>query len=328
LGQVIPNPKLRLLDQVRQVMRIKHYSIRTERCYCDWIRRYIHFHKMRLREELTQEPKAKMELFLSDLAVNGKVAAATQNQAFNALLFLYREVLGVAVEEVDAVRADRPVRVPVVLTRDETRRVILAMSGTTQLVVKLLYGSGLRLLEALRMRVQDVDLEMKQVTVRDGKGAKDRYTTLAESLIPVLREHLEAVRMRHQEDLKEGYGAVYLPGALERKYPKAAREWRWQYVFPARDLSKDPRSSQIRRHHLDEATIHRAIKMAVARVGIQKSVSSHTFRHSFATHGLQGGADIRTIQELLGHADVSTTMIYTHVMGQGGCGMKSPLDSL
>jgi integron integrase len=309
-------------------MRIKHYSIRTERCYCDWIRRYIHFHKMRLREELTQEPKAKMELFLSDLAVNGKVAAATQNQAFNALLFLYREVLGVAVEEVDAVRADRPVRVPVVLTRDETRRVILAMSGTTQLVVKLLYGSGLRLLEALRMRVQDVDLEMKQVTVRDGKGAKDRYTTLAESLIPVLREHLEAVRMRHQEDLKEGYGAVYLPGALERKYPKAAREWRWQYVFPARDLSKDPRSSQIRRHHLDEATIHRAIKMAVARVGIQKSVSSHTFRHSFATHGLQGGADIRTIQELLGHADVSTTMIYTHVMGQGGCGMKSPLDSL
>jgi integron integrase len=328
LGQVIPNPKLRLLDQVREVMRIKHYSIRTERCYCDWIRRYIHFHKMRLREELTQESRAKMELFLSDLAVNGKVAAATQNQAFNSLLFLYREVLGQAVEGVEAVRADRPVRVPVVLTKDETRRVILAMSGTTQLVVKLLYGSGLRLLEALRMRVQDVDLEMKQVTVRDGKGAKDRYTTLAESLTPVLREHLEAVRMRHQEDLKEGYGAVYLPGALERKYPKAAREWRWQYVFPARDLSKDPRSGQIRRHHLDEATIHRAIKTAVARVGIQKSVSSHTFRHSFATHGLQGGADIRTIQELLGHADVSTTMIYTHVMGQGGCGMKSPLDSL
>jgi len=328
LGQVVPNPKLKLLDQVREVMRLKHYSLRTERSYCDWIRRYIHFHKMRLREELTQEPKAKIELFLSDLAVNGKVAVATQNQAFNALLFLYREALGVAVEGIEAVRADRPVRVPVVLTKDETRRVILAMSGTTQLVVKLLCGSGLRLLEALRLRVQDVDFEMKQITVRDGKGAKDRYTMFAEVLIPVLREHLEKVRLRHQEDLKMGFGAVYLPGALERKYPKAAREWRWQYVFPARDLSRDPRSGQIRRHHLDEATIHRAIKTAVARVGIQKSVSSHTFRHSFATHGLQGGADIRTIQELLGHEDVSTTMIYTHVMGQGGCGMKSPLDSL
>jgi len=265
---------------------------------------------------------------LSDLAVNGKVAAATQNQAFNSLLFLYREVLDQTIEGVDAVRAERPVRVPVVLTKDETRRVILAMSGTTQLVVKLLYGSGLRLLEALRLRVQDLDLEMKQVTVRDGKGAKDRYTTLAESLIPGLREHLEAVRMRHQDDLKKGYGTVYLPGALERKYPKAARDWRWQYVFPARDLSVDPRSGLTRRHHLDEATIHRAIKTAVARAGIQKRVSSHTFRHSFATHGLQGGADIRTIQELLGHADVSTTMIYTHVMGQGGCGMKSPLDNL
>ena len=326
--KVIPNPKLKLLDQCREVMRLKHYSIRTERCYCDWIRRYIHFHKMQLREELTQDAKAKMELFLSDLAVNGQVAAATQNQAFNALLFLCREVLHQTLDNIQAVRADRPVRVPVVLTRDETRRVILAMSGTTQLVVKLLYGSGLRQLEALRLRVQDVDFEMKQVTVRDGKGAKDRYTTLAEALIPVLREHLEKVRLRHQEDLKMGFGAVYLPGALERKYPKAAREWRWQYVFPARDLSVDPRTGVKRRHHLDEATIHRAIKTAVARVGIQKSVSSHTFRHSFATHGLQAGADIRTIQELLGHEDVSTTMIYTHVMGQGGCGMKSPLDNL
>jgi site-specific recombinase XerD len=169
---------------------------------------------------------------------------------------------------------------------------------------------------------------MKQLTVRDGKGAKDRYTTLAESLIPVLREHLEGVRLRHEEDLKKGYGSVYLPGALERKYPKAALEWRWQYVFPARDVSTDPRSGVKRRHHLDEAAVHRAIKTAVSRVGIQKNVSSHTFRHSFATHGLQAGADIRTIQELLGHEDVSTTMIYTHVMGQGGCGMKSPLDSI
>jgi integron integrase len=308
-GKVIPNPKLKLLDQVREVMRLKHYSIRTERCYCDWIRRYIHFHKMRLREELLPDFKAKMELFLSDLAVNGKVAASTQNQAFNALLFLYHEVLGIEVEGVDAVRADRPVRVPVVMTKDETRRVLMAMSGTTQLVVKLLYGGGLRLLEGLRLRVQDLDFAMKQITVRDGKGAKDRYTPLAELLIPALREHLEKVKLIHQEDLRKGFGAVYLPGALDRKYPNAARDWRWQYVFPARDLSKDPRSGQVRRHHLDEATIHRAIKTAMARVGIQKSVSSHTFRHSFATHGLQGGADIRTIQELLGHEDVSTTMI-------------------
>jgi integron integrase len=325
---VVPNPKLKLLEQVREVMRLKHYSIRTERCYCDWIRRYIRFHRIRSREELIQEVKGKMELFLSHLAVNGQVAASTQNQGFNALLFLYREVLHVAIGEVDAVRADRPQRVPVVLTKEETRRVILAMSGTTQLVVKLLYGSGLRLLEALRLRVQDVDFGMKQLTVRDGKGAKDRYTPLAEVMLPVLREHLEKVRLTHEVDLKQGYGAVYLPGALDRKYPNAAREWRWQYVFPARDLSVDPRTGTKRRHHLDEATIHRAIKAAVARVGIQKRVSSHTFRHSFATHGLQAGADIRTIQELLGHEDVSTTMIYTHVMGQGGCGMRSPLDSL
>jgi integron integrase len=325
---VIPNPKLKVLDQVREVMRLKHYSLRTERSYCDWIRRYIHFHHMQLREELLDSPEAKVELFLSDLAVRGQVAPATQNQAFNALLFLYGRVLHRLLENVQAVRADRPVRVPVVLTVDEVRLVLQAMSGPAQIVVKLLYGSGLRLMEALRLRVQDVDLKMKQVTVRDGKGSKDRFTTLAGALIPVLSEHLQRVQWIHREDLAQGYGAVYLPGALERKYPKAAREWGWQYIFPARDLSKDPRSGQIRRHHLDEATINKAIKAAVGRVGIAKRVSSHTFRHSFATHGLQGGADIRTIQELLGHEDVSTTMIYTHVMGQGGCGMKSPLDSL
>ena len=325
---VIPNPKLKLLDQVREVMRLKHYSLRTERSYCDWLRRYIRFHKMKSREEMLVDATAKVELFLSDLAVNGQVAASTQNQAFNSLLFVYAQVLQQPLENVQAVRADRPIRVPVVLTVDEVREVLQTMTGAPQTVVKLLYGSGLRLLEALRLRVQDVDLAMKRVTVRDGKGAKDRYTTLAESLVGALREHLERVRIRHQEDLEMGYGAVYLPGALERKYPKAARDWRWQYVFPARDLSVDPRSGQIRRHHLDEATINKAIKAAVSRVGIAKRVSSHTFRHSFATHGLQAGADIRTIQELLGHEDVSTTMIYTHVMRQGGCGMKSPLDSL
>jgi integron integrase len=324
---VTPNPKLKLLEQVREVMRLKHYSIRTETSYSDWIRRYVKFHGMKSREEL-QPAEEKMELFLSDLAVNGHVAASTQNQAFNALLFLYREILHQPLGQVQALRADRPVRVPVVLTVDEVREVITRMSGTPQLVAKLLYGSGLRLMEALRLRVQDVDFGMKQVTVRDGKGAKDRFTVLAEGVIPPLREHLERVRRLHEKELAAGGGSVYLPGALERKYPNAAREWRWQYVFPARDLSTDPRSGAIQRHHLDETTLHRAIKAAVAGAGIAKNVGSHTFRHSFATHALQRGADIRTIQELLGHNDVSTTMIYTHVLRQGGSGMKSPLDLL
>ena len=324
---IVPNPKLKLLDQVREVMRLKHYSIRTERCYCDWIRRYVKYHGMRGREDL-QGAESKIEQFLSDLAVNGHVTASTQNQAFNALLFLYREILHQTLDNIQAVRADRPVRVPTVLTPEEVKRVIEAMSGTPQLVVKLLYGSGLRLMEGLRLRVKDVDFEMKQITVRDGKGAKDRYTVLAQGVIPALREHLAGVRLTHEEDLRAGGGAVYLPGALDRKYPSAAREWGWQYVFPARDLSRDPRSGVVRRHHVDEATINKAIKAAVARAGIAKQASSHTFRHSFATHALQRGADIRTIQELLGHNDVSTTMIYTHVLRQGGAGMKSPLDCL
>jgi integron integrase len=324
---VIPNPKLKLLDQVREVMRLKHYSIRTERSYCDWIRRYVHFHGMKAREEmLPAEPK--MERFLSQLAVKGNVAVSTQNQAFNALLFVYREVLHVQVGNIEAVRATRPARVPTVLTAEEARRVIEAMSGTPQLVVKLIYGSGLRLLEALRLRVQDLDFEMKQLTVRDGKGAKDRYTVLAESVIPVLREQLARAKLRHEQDLREGNGTVYLPDALERKYPGAAHQWGWQYVFPARDLSRDPRTGIVRRHHVDEATVQRAIKLAVARAGITKRISSHTFRHSFATALLQRGSDIRTIQELLGHNDVSTTMIYTHVLRAGGSGTKSPLDLL
>ena len=324
---VVPNPKLKLLEQVREIMRLRHYSIRTEQSYGDWIRRYVRFHRMRSRAELTPG-EAKVEQFLSDLAVNGRVAAATQNQAFNALLFLYREVLHEPFENVQAVRAKRPIRVPTVLTPEKVKRVIEAMSGTPQLVVKLLYGSGLRLLEGLRLRVKDLDFEMKQLTVRDGKGAKDRFTVLAEGMIPALREHLANVRLTHQEDLAAGYGAVYLPGVLDRKYPSAAREWVWQYVFPARDLSRDPRSGVTRRHHLDETTISKAIKAAVARVGLAKHVSSHTFRHSFATALLQRGSDIRTIQELLGHNDVSTTMIYTHVLRQGGAGAKSPLDWL
>jgi integron integrase len=324
---IIPNPKLKLLDQIREVMRLKHYSIRTERTYCDWVRRYVQFHHLHCRADmLPAEPK--IEAFLSHLAVQGHVAVSTQNQAFNALLFVYREVLHTQLGNIDSVRSTRPVRVPTVLTPDEVRQIVAAMSGTTQLVVKLLYGGGLRLLEALRLRVQDVDFGMKQLTIRDGKGAKDRYTMLPESVLPSLREHLERVKLTHQEDLRAGYGAVYLPGALDRKYPAAPREWAWQYVFPARDRSTDPRSGLTRRHHMEEATVHRAIKIAVGRTGIAKHVSSHTFRHSFATHLLQRGSDIRTIQELLGHNDLSTTMIYTHVVNQGGTGTKSPLDSL
>ena len=323
--RIIPNPKLKLLDQVREIMRLRHYSIRTERCYCDWIRRYLQFHAMKSRADL-EAGEAKIELFLGDLAVHGQVAASTQNQAFNALLFLYREVLGQELGSIQALRADRPARLPTVLTPEEARQVIQAMAGTPQLVVKLLYGSGLRLMEALRLRVKDIDFKMKQLTVRDGKGAKDRYTVLAESVMPMLREHLARVKLTHEEDLKTGHGSVYLPGALDRKYRGAPKEWAWQYVFPARGLSNDPRSGKTRRHHLDEAAVHKAIKIAARRVGITKRVSSHTFRHSFATHALQRGADIRTIQELLGHEDVSTTMIYTHVLRVGGSGLKSPLD--
>jgi integron integrase len=282
---------------------------------------------MRSREDLAGAEE-KIERFLSDLAVRGDVAVSTQNQAFNALLFLYREVVGQELGSIQALRAERPARVPTVLTVEEARSVIGTMSGTPQLIVKLLYGSGLRLLEALRLRVKDVDFGMKQITVRDGKGAKDRYTVLPESVVPVLREHLHRVKLTHDEDLRSGCGEVYLPGALSRKYPNAITEWAWQYVFPARSLSKDPRSGKVRRHHVDEATVHRAIKVAVARVGVAKQVSSHTFRHSFATHALQRGADIRTVQEHLGHEDVSTTMIYTHVLRVGGSGMKSPLDVL
>jgi integron integrase len=282
---------------------------------------------MKSRSEL-EPAEAKIETFLSDLAINGHVAVSTQNQAFNALLFLYQQVLHQKLGNVQAIRATRPQRVPIVLTPEEVRKVLSALTGTPQLVVKLLYGSGLRLTEALRLRVQDVDFAMKQITVRDGKGFKDRFTVLPDSLIPALQDHLASKRLTHEEDLRVGCGEVYLPYALERKYRHAARDWRWQYVFPARDLSLDPRSGLKRRHHLDEATIGKAIKAAVERVGLTKRASSHTFRHSFATAALQAGADIRTVQELLGHEDVSKTMIYTHVLRTGSAGMKSPLDRL
>ena len=318
----------KLLDQVRNVLRLHHYSIHTERSYIDWIKRYVHFHHMRCREDLA-DGERKIEAFLTDLAVRGKVAASTQNQAMNALVFLYKRVLAKPLDEViDAVRAERKVNVPVVLTREEVSKVVAVMEGVPQLIVKLLYGSGLRILEAVRLRVKDVDFAMKQVTVRSGKGEKDRFTTLPASLIALLQNHLRRVKGFHEKDLAEGHGAVYLPYALERKYPGAARDWNWQYFFPARDVSTDPRSGVVRRHHVDPAVVNKAIKVAARQVGLTKVISAHSFRHSFATHLLQRGTDIRTIQELLGHSDVATTMIYTHVVQQGGQGVPSPLDDL
>jgi integron integrase len=247
----------------------------------------------------------------------------------NALVFLYKHVLKKSLDgNINAVRARKKVNVPVVMTREEVARVITLMEGTPQLVAKLLYGSGLRITEALRLRVQDIDYELKHIIVRSGKGAKDRITTFPVSVIPLLQNHLSRVRVIHEQDMAQGYGEVYMPYALARKYPNAAKEWNWQYVFPARNLATDPRSGKIRRHHVDPSVINKAIKIAARKAGLTKRVSAHTFRHSFATHLLQRGTDIRTIQALLGHKDISTTMIYTHVLRQGGHGVLSPLDDL
>ncbi len=318
----------KLLEQMRRVLRLHHYSIHTERSYLDWVIRFVRFHRMKTREDLLPaEPK--IEAFLTDLAVEGRVAASTQNQAMNALVFLYKHVLELPLEgRISAIRADKKVHLPVVMTREEVGAVISLMEGTPQLVTKLLYGSGLRIMEAVRVRVQDIDFEMKQLTVRSGKGDKDRFTTFPVSLDPFLKSHLQRVRVLHEQDLAQGHGEVYMPYALDRKYPGRGKEWGWQYVFPARDVSTDPRGGKTRRHHVDPSVINKAIKVAVRRAGLTKNVSAHTFRHSFATHLLQRGTDIRTIQALLGHSDVATTMIYTHVLQQGGQGVPSPLDDL
>jgi integron integrase len=318
----------KLLDEVRNVLRLHHYSIHTERSYVDWIVRFVRFHAMRSRADLVPaEPK--IEAFLTDLAVRGNVAPATQNQAMNALVFLYKRVLSESLPgSINAVRADKRVTVPVVMTREEVAVVLSLMDGTAQVVAKLLYGSGLRIMEAVRLRVKDIDYQMKQLTVRAGKGDKDRFTTFPATLTPLLQNHLAGVKTLHQQDVAQRHGAVYLPHALARKYPTAATEWGWQYVFPARNLSVDPRGGVTRRHHVDPSVVNKAIKVAVHRAGLTKQISAHTFRHSFATHLLQRGTDIRTIQHLLGHNDVATTMIYTHVLQQGGQGVPSPLDDL
>jgi integron integrase len=322
----IPNPKLKLLEQVSEVMRFKHYSLRTEWTYQEWIRRYILFHGKRHPREMGA---AEIERFLSDLAVRHRVASSTQNQAFNALLFLYREVLHVDVGAIEGVeRAKRPERLPVVLSRAEVEQVLRGMSGTFQLMAKLLYGTGMRLMECVRLRVKDVDFERNQIVVREGKGFKDRATVLPESVKEGLREHLKRVKLLHEKDLGEGNGRVYLPYALKEKYPNAYREWGWQYVFPAAGLSRDPRGGEVRRHHVNEQGLQRAVKEAVKLARIAKPASCHTLRHSFATHLLEGGYDIRTVQELLGHASVITTQIYTHVMAKPGLGVRSPVDCL
>ena len=316
--------KPRLLEQVRAVARLRHLSISTEHTYSDWIRRFILFHRKRHPSEMGA---AEVREFLSHLAVSGKVAASTQNQALCALLFLYRDVLGVELPFVEGIeRARRSLKVPVVFTREEVQALLSQLTGTYRLIAALLYGSGLRLMEALRLRVQDVDFDYGQIAVRSGKGDKDRRTILPAPLAEPLRQQLARVKLLHEYDLSEGFGAVHLPYALERKYPKAAREWGWQYVFPSSNRSTDPRRGMTRRHHGSPDSVQREVKVALRRAGIIKNGGCHTLRHSFATHLLEDGYDLRTIQELLGHADVRTTMIYTHVLNKGGRGVRSPLE--
>jgi len=318
--------KSALLEQVRAAIRIRHYSIRTEQAYLGWIKQFILFHNKRHPAEMSA---FEITAFLNHLASERRVSASTQNQALNALVFLYKAVLDKPVNELEGlVRAKRAKRLPVVLTTEEVIRLLSQLKEAQWLMASLLYGSGLRLLECLRLRVKDLDFQHRAICVRAGKGNKDRITTLSDELIPYLHRHLALVREIHCQDLAEGFGTVYLPYALARKYPNANREWAWQYVFPARQRSIDPRSGAERRHHYDESTLQKSIKAAVRRSGIQKPASCHSLRHSFATHLLERGADIRTVQEQLGHKDVKTTQIYTHVLQRGGNAVRSPLTDI
>lgn len=316
----------RLLDQVRGKIRLKHYSLRTEQAYVDWIKRFIRHNGKRHPREMGA---VEVEAFLTHLAVAGRVAASTQNQAKSALLFLYREVLALELPWLDNVQQARaPRRLPVVLTRDEVQALLCRLQGTHWLVTSLLYGTGMRIMECLRLRVKDVDFGRCEILVRDGKGFKDRVTMLPATLAAPLRDHLVQVKALHDRDLGNGGGETGLPCALDRKYPGAGRQWCWQYVFPSASLSTDPRSGAVRRHHLLDQAIQRALRQALRDAGLTKPATPHTLRHSFATHLLEGGYDIRTVQELLGHSDVSTTMIYTHVLNRGGRGVVSPLDRM
>jgi integron integrase len=314
----------KLLDRVRWHLRVKRYAIRTEKSYLDWIRRFILFHGKRHPADMGAE---EIAAYLSHLAIEGRVSASTQNQALSALLFLYQHVLERKLEFIGGVeRVRRPPKPPVVFTRAEARAVLANLKGDYRLMAHLLYGSGLRLLECLRLRVKDIDFGYRQITVREGKGMRERITILPDRLARPLQAHLSRVKELHQQDLARGGGAVHLPHALHRKYPKAAREWVWQYVFPANNLSLDPRSGENGRHHLGEKNLQNAVKQAIRAAGIPKAASCHTFRHSFATHLLENGYDIRTVQELLGHKDVATTMVYTHVCNKPGLNIRSPVD--
>ena len=320
----MPSAKPSLLNQVREHLRLKHYSIRTEDAYVQDIKHFILFHNKRHPKEMGAD---EIRQYLSYLATQGRVAASTQNVSLAALLFLYREVLGKELEFIDGIeRAKQPIRVPAVLTQEEVNRVLSNLTGIHHLMASLLYGAGLRLMECVRLRVKDIDFGYQQIIVRDGKGEKDRRTILPSTLVEPLRKQLKRAKFLHEDDLLHGHSNVYLPYALERKYPNASKEWVWQWVFPANKLSVDPRSGQTRRHHASEDALQRALKRAIKGAGITKRASCHTLRHSFATHLLEAGYDIRTIQELLGHKDVSTTMIYTHVLNRGGKGVRSPLD--
>jgi integron integrase len=317
---------MKLLDQVRHVIRKKHYSIRTEQAYLQWIKRFILFHNKRHPKDMGEK---EISQYISYLATDRKVASSTQNQAMNAIVFLYKQVLKIELGDFGHMeRAKKPEKLPTVMSKREVGQVLAEISGTHRLMAKLLYGCGLRLMECVRLRVKDVDFDQNQVIVRDGKGMKDRSTLLPEQLKPLLSDQLERVKILHEKDLKNGCGEVYLPFALERKYPHAARELAWQYVFPSEKISKDPRSTKMRRHHVSESGLQKAVRYAARKADLFKPVSPHTFRHSFATHLLEAGYDIRTVQELLGHKDVSTTMIYTHVINKGGMGVQSPLDTL
>jgi len=316
--------KPRLLEQVRQSLRVKHYSLRTEEAYLYWIRYFIRFHKKRHPKEMSGK---EVEAFLTHLALDRKVSPSTQNQALSAILYLYKRVLKIDLPWLNnVVRAKRKKHIPVVFTRAEVKQLLAQFDGTYWLLFSLIYGAGLRISECARLRVKDVDFHYKQLLIRDGKGTRDRVTVFPEPLIDPIRNHLVRVKELHDQDLHNGFGKVYLPYALERKYPNANQEWHWQYVFPSAKFSTDPRSGEKRRHHIYEKSLHRVIKRGMRNAGIVKPASTHTLRHSFATHLLEDGYDIRTVQELLGHKDLKTTQIYTHVLQKGGAAVRSPLE--
>ena len=322
----IPNHHPRLLDAVRAAVRVRHYSIRTEKAYVHWIRKFVFFHGLRHPRDMGGP---EITAFLNHLAVHEKVSASTQNQALCAIVFLYKHVLNKEPDKFEGlVWAKKPRHLPVVFTREEVRSILSQLDGVYWMMATLLYGAGLRLRECLELRIKDIDFDYNQIFIRDAKGEKDRIVPLPQKLKPPLKSQMEKVKRLHEQDVKDGYDSVYMPYALEKKYPHAGKEPAWKYVFPAHQISTDPRSGIRRRHHLYETVLQKAVKTAIRKAGIVKHAGCHTLRHSFATHLLEDGYDIRTIQELLGHNDVKTTMIYTHVLNKGGLAVRSPADSL